>query len=99
MVESIGSRAFEDNFKPFELYPIAVTATRKYARMRNQKANFTLHDNAFDMYSLYPEFFYKIEIPHNCKEKILKEMYEFGIDKTTFFPELTALAEVTKKFA
>lgn len=91
--------AFKYGQNNVELYPLAVVPIRKYNRMYNQQANFTIHDCGIDMYGLCPEMFIRIVIPKDYKQKIMKEMYNMGIDKTTYFPELTALAEVTKKFA
>ena len=92
-------RAFKVFYQPIILEPMAISAVRRYSRMLNQQANFTIHDSSIDMCELQPEKFIKFIIPTNKKENILKDLYNMGIDKTTYFPELTALAEVTKKFA
>lgn len=93
------SNAFIYNQDNVELYPLAVVPIRKYDRMYNQQANFTIHDCGIDMYELRPDMFTKMIIPLKFKQNIMKEMYNMGIDKTTYFPELTALAEVIKNFA
>lgn len=96
-IDILCTEAFHEKIYPFEFYPIAVTTIRDNSRIINQKGNFTLHGNAFDMYELYPDLIQKIVIDKNKVENILDEMYKMGIDKTTFFPELTALAEVTNQ--
>lgn len=96
-VNLVAKSAFKEFHMPFELYPIAVSTIRRHDRMYNQQANFTLHDSAIDMYKLCPEAFIKIIIPKRYKKKMREELMNMGIDKTTFFPELTALAEVTNQ--
>lgn len=96
-VNLVAKSAFKEFHMPFELYPIAVSTIRKHDRMYNQQANFTLHDSAIDMYKLCPEAFTKIIIPKKYKAKMREELLNMGIDKTTFFPELTALAEVANQ--
>lgn len=96
-VNLVAKSAFKEFHHPFTLYPIAVSTIRKHDRMYNQQANFTLHDSAIDMYKLCPDMFTKFIIPAECKEKMREELLNMGIDKTTFFPELTALAEVTNQ--
>lgn len=96
-VNIMAKSAFKEFHMPFELYPVAVSTIRRHDRMYNQQANFTLHDSSIDMYKLCPEAFTKIIIPKRYKKKMREELLNMGIDKTTFFPELTALAEVTNQ--
>lgn len=96
-VNLMAESAFKEFYMPFELYPVAISTIRKHDRMYNQQANFTLHDSAIDMYKLCPEAFTKIIIPKKYKAKMREELLNMGIDKTTFFPELTALAEVANQ--
>lgn len=98
-LKKIINNAFERKNNLINIKPMAITSIRKYNRMYNQQANFTIHDSNVDMYSLLPSVFTKIIIPNNYKKSIRYQLFDMGIDKTTFFPELTALAEVTKKFA
>lgn len=96
VVKKFIDNAFGSCFEPFMLYPMAVTSIRKQPRMLNQKANFTIHDSPIDMYKMGDPNLRKIIISGKHKKQILKELNFMGIDKTTFFPELPALADVTK---
>lgn len=82
--------------EPFNQYPMAVTSLKYFDRMYNQKGNFTLHDSAIDFYTIAKDYMVKIIIPASAKSNIRKELYGMGINETTYFPDLYALAKLTQ---
>lgn len=98
-------RVKKEQKKPFDyrdtrysnVDPIAITPPRTNARILAQKGVFTVHGSSTDPIDAFlskkgkPKQVNKIAIAPNCVGALKRELFTFGISRSTLFPDLDSL--------